>query len=153
MPNALVAVLSSLTFDAVDLQRSDLSLHLDIVEGLNDGLDVRGEDTVVPSADGRVPRNRRADVRHIILAGILQGDGEREADRLASWQNLRDTLEATFDPTADPATLSGIALDGTTRSIDARTVAIVWNPSEIIGVGELSISLDAADPAWLVSGS
>jgi hypothetical protein len=150
--NHLPVVLASLTFDSVDLQRSDLSVHLDIVAGLNDGLDVRGQDTVIPTATGRTPRTRKGDVRHILLAGVLQGTGSTEAVRLASWQNLRDELEAVFDPTADPATLVGMANDGTWRSIEARTVAIVWNPSTVFGVGELSISLDAADPTWEITG-
>lgn len=152
MANSLPVALSSLTFEFTDLQRPDLSLHLDVVAGLNDGLDVRGEDTIIPSAAGRTSRNRKADVRHILLAGVLQGVGATNALRLASWQNLRDELEALFDPTAAPGTLVGLANDGSWRSIDARTIAIVWNPSSIMGVDELSIALDSVDPDWLITG-
>lgn len=151
MPNNLTTTLAQLTFDGVDLQRSDLSVHLDLLEGLNDGLDVRGEDTVIPTARGRVARNRKADMRHLLLAGLIQGEGSSEALRLASWQSIRDELEATFDPEGLPATLSGVALDGSTRTIEARTVSSMYAPSEVPGVGTISFQLEAAEPDWQVT--
>lgn len=152
MANNLPATLTDLTFGGADLQRADLSIHLDIVSGLNDGKRVRGTDTVIPSMRGRVARNRIADGRDIILAGWLQGTGSSEANRLASYQNLRDEVEAIFDPEDAPATLVGQAQDGTWREIDCRTVSIVWDPAVINGVGQLSISLDAAEADWTVTG-
>ena len=151
MANSLPAVLTSLTFKAVDIQRSNLSLHLDVIQGLNDGLDVRGEDTVIPSASGRIARNRKGDVRHILLAGILQGVGSTEAVRLGSWQDLRDEVEALFDPTDAPGTIVGKANDGSWRSITARTTTIVWNPGAF-GMDQLSIAMDSVDPDWLKTG-
>lgn len=152
MANGLEVALSAMTFQFADLQRSDLSLHLDIVEGLNNGLDVRGKDTVIPSAAGQTPRTRKADVRHILLAGILQGTGATEATRLASWQNLRDEVEALFDVVAMPGTLRGMARDGTWRTITARTTSIIWNPAPVLGVDELAIALDSTDPDWEITG-
>jgi hypothetical protein len=153
MANAIPTPLSSLTYDGTDLQRSDLSVHLEITLGLNDGLDVRGEDSVVPGATGRIPRSREGDVRHLQLAGWVQGVGTTEAARLADWQSLRDELEALFDPTRDEATLAGEAWDGTTRTIEARPEpGIIWNQSEIPGVTQLSVALIATDPTWAVSG-
>lgn len=151
MPNSLPAYLSQLTFDGVDLQRADLSVHCDIVEGLNDGLEVRGEDTVIPSARGRTARNRKADVRHLLVACLIEGEGASEAERLASWQGLRDELEAAFDPEADPAILQGVALDGSTRAIDARTTSTMYAPSPAMGVGTLTVQLESVDPDWQVT--
>lgn len=153
MANQLPVRLSSLTLDGVDLQRADLSVHFDIVSGLNDGLDVRGADTVVPSLAGRIPRSRKRDVRHIILSGTIQGTGASEALRLASWQNLRDELEMIFDPSADVATLVGMALDGTWRQIDVRTQpGLVWTPSPVLGVETVTVLLHSVEPDWQVTG-
>lgn len=152
MANDLPVVLSSLTFNGTDLQREDLTLHLDVASGLNDGIDVRGEDTIIPSAAGRTARNRKRDVRHLLLSGFLQGDGATEADRLASWQALRDEVEALFDPADDPGTLTGVALDGSTRTITARALNIIWiGDDSLLGVNNLAIALDSADPDWVVS--
>lgn len=152
MANDLPATLSDLTFGGVDLQRPDLSIHLDLISGLNDGKRVRGQDTVIPGARGRTARDRMADGRDIVLAGWLQGTGATEALRLASYQNLRDEMEALFDPEDAPDTIVGKAADGTWREIDARTVSIVWDPAPVNGLGRLSIAMDAAEPDWLVTG-
>lgn len=152
MSNDIPATLTDLTFGGFDAQRSDLSIHLDIVSGLNDGKRVRGSDTIIPGFRGRIARDRKADGRDILLVGVLQGTGNSEASRLASYQNLRDAVEEAFDPEDDPATLVGKAADGTWRSIEARTAAIVWDPAPVNGVGTLSISLDSADADWQVTG-
>ncbi len=151
MPNGLSAYLTNLTFGGTDLQRSNLSVHLDIVFGLNDGLEVRGVDTVIPSAVGRVPRNRKADIRHIQLVGWLQPVGATNALRESAYQVLRDEMEALFSQVAAPATLSGTAPNGSTRSILARTENIIWNESPVFALGELTISLDSVVPAWTVT--
>lgn len=150
MPNSLPANLTNLTVDAVDVQRVDLSVHLDVVSGLNDGLRVRGSDTVIPGARGRVVRNRIADARDIVLAGVLQGTGTTEADRLADYQAIRDELEGVFDPEGDPVAIAGEALDGSTRTIDARTISIVWNEG-VLGMGNLAITMESVDPDWVVT--
>lgn len=152
MANSLPAKLRSLTFEGFDCQRSDLSIHLDIVSGLNDGLEVRGTDTVIPGLAGRSFRDRKADVRHIVVAGLIQGTGSTAALQLASFQNLSDAIEAAFSLTADPGTLTGEARDGTWRSIDARTTNIVWDPEPVFGVGTISIFLDAVETDWLITG-
>lgn len=150
MPNNIPARLTSLTFDSTDLQRSDLSVHFDIVF---DTLDVRGQDTIVPSAAGRTARNRKADVRHIGLRGVIQGTGASEAARLSSWQNLRDEIEALFDPTADPATLAGTGHDSSSRSILARTApGLVWSDDGVPGLETVTVVLDSVVPDWTVTG-
>lgn len=146
MTNALPAVLSALTFGGADLQRADLSLHLDITLGLNDGLDVRGEDSVIPSAPGRVARNRQPDVRHIQLSGFLRGEGATEAEALAAWQTLRDEVEAIFNPLLEDV-LEGVGLDGSTRSITCRPGPIIWTEA-LLGDGELTVALEAVAVDW-----
>jgi hypothetical protein len=152
VPNGLPAYLRSLTYGGVDLQRSDLSLHLDISEGLNDGLRVRGKDTVVPSLAGNMPRNRVADVRDIRLTGWAQGGGATEVERLAAWQALRDELEELFTTVGEAVdriqTLEGIALDGSTRSIDCATEVVLWTPSEAFAAGVIAVQLVATTPTW-----
>jgi hypothetical protein len=101
-----------------------------------------------PRADRAQPEGRRAGHHP---RGWLQGTGSTEAVRMASYQNLRDEIEALFDPEAAPATLVGMAADGTWREIDARTVAVSWDPAPVNGVGQLSIALDAAAD-WQTTG-
>ncbi len=151
MPNNLAANLTSLTADGVDLQRSDLSVHLDLVLGLNDGMRVRGADTVVPGARGRTPRSRVSDGRDLLLVGLLQGAGDDEATRMASYQSIRDELEELFSLEADPFEIEGVAPDGSTRSITARPVALTWEQAPVHGVGTLTVSLDAAAPDWAIA--
>ena len=151
MANALRGTLVSLTYEGTDLRRSDLSVHLDVVSGLNDGLTVRGEDTTIPGMDGRVARNRKKDTRTVLLAGFLQGIGSGEDGRLAAYQNLRDEMEALFDLTL-VGTLVGQAADGTWREIDARPELIVWDPAPVNGVGTISVTFISVEPDWQITG-
>lgn len=148
MPNALPARLANLEFAGEDLQRSDLRIHLDIVSGLNDGLEVRGTDTVVPGLAGQVPRDRKANVRHIVLAGWIQGTGTTEVERQADYQSSCDLLEATFSLVADPDTLQGTARDGSSRSIEARPTNLVWDDEPAMGVCHITVMLDSVEPDW-----
>lgn len=152
MSNSLPARLKNLTFDGNDIQKSDISMHFDIEQGLNDGLEVRGEDSVVPGAAGRVFRNRERDVRHLVLRGILQGTGATETVRQGSYQNLCDQVESYFPLDDDPATLVGEARDGTWRAIDARATTIIWDPEPVFGVGWVVVNLDSVEPDWQVTG-
>ena len=152
MANALATELSSLTFDGVDLQRSNLTIHLEVTQGLWELPEVRGEDSIVPGLNGRIPRNRVRDRRMIVLAGWVQGTGANETDRLASFTNLMDELDNLFRPdmfvsTADPI-LTGTAWDGTTRSIAARPISLLPGPSPIPGVRPVTVTLEAVEPDW-----
>lgn len=152
---SLPARLTGLQFDGVSLQRlsPSFTMHFDIEQGLNDGLEVRGEDSTVPGADGQVPRNRKRHVRHLVLKGLVMGRGATEALRQANFQNLMDELEETFALDADPATLEGTARDGSTRSIEARTTNIVLPDEEpAMSVGYVSVMLDSVVPDWEVTG-
>lgn len=149
----LPARLASLTYKSTSLQRADLSVHLDIVEGLNDGVDVRGIDTVIPGLEGVTPRSRKRGARHIQLLGVIQAVGMDEDARLADWQDLLDELEVLFDPSAAAGTLEGIALDGTTRSISCRVEqgGFIRSPQDVWGVDTISVALIAHDPDWSIT--
>lgn len=153
MSNDLPAILSDLVFNATDLQRPDYSVHLDIVGGLSDGVEVRGKDTVIPGLEGIVARSRVRGARHLQLVGPIQAVGATEALRLAAWQELLDELEMLFDPAEDPADLIGTALDGSTRSITCRVEqgGYVRIPSPVWGVETISVALIAYDPNWNVT--
>lgn len=156
MANTLPAELTSLTFDGVDLQRSDLSIHFDITKGLNDGLAVRGEDTVVPGLDGQIPRNRKRDHREIELLGRLMGVGTTLEQQLADLQASLDELEEAFAADGSPAVLSGVARDGSTRTILARVISggFVVGPEEAPGTRAVSVALTSVVPDWtIVEGS
>jgi hypothetical protein len=150
--NGLPARLRSLTFGGADVQKSDISLHLDIQSGLNDGLEVRGTDSLVPGLDGMIARDRKRSVRHIVLSGLIQGTGSTESLRQGSYQNLCDYVEETFQLDGSPAVLVGQARDGTWRHITARTTNIVWDDEPVFGVGDVSVFLDSVDPDWDTTG-
>ncbi len=153
MSNGLSVRLTSLTFKGTDIQRSNLELHCDIVSGLNDGIELRGEDTVIPGAEGMMARTRVKNLRRVILRATIQPVGTDEDDRLAAWQTLRDEMETLFDPTVE-GTLAGVANDGSTRSIDVRPEdGWVWEETAAVGVETAVILMTAVDPNWQVSGS
>lgn len=150
--NGLPSPLRSMTFSGTDLQRSDLSLHLDLVSGLNDGVEVRGRDTVIPGLSGVVPRSRVKGARFLQLVGDVFGAGATEDDRLDAAQTILDELETLFDPTMSPADLEGDARDGSTRTIACRPEAgPIFEEGEVPGVYRVSVSLVAPDPDWSIA--
>jgi hypothetical protein len=94
-----------MTYATTSLQRSNLTVWLEITTGFDDVAEVRGHDTVVPHLAGRIARNRKKDVRGIELTGWVQGTGSTEAARLSSYRDLVDELQTLFDPVRVPAAL------------------------------------------------
>lgn len=135
---------------ALDCQRADLSIHLEIVTGLDDVPAVRGVDTIVPGLTGRIPRNRVADVLAIELAGWVQGGtgASTEAARRTGYRNAVDAIQAAFDPSLDPGTLEVDTEDGETRVVSARALTLVWGREDIPAVRALSVALESTDPFW-----
>ena len=110
-----------LTYRATELR--DLAVRrcwFNIESGWHDGVEVRGEDTVIPGAAGQTSRNRIAHVRVIWLHGTVFGTDE------ANWKAVCATLEGIFDPSLAPGALVVTApylgLAAGSRSINARTV-------------------------------
>lgn len=155
MTNAISYTLADLTFDGTDLQRSNLTVHLDVTVGLDEVPNYRGVDTIIPTLDGRVSRLWRADSLDIELSGIVQGTGSTEDDRLGSFRDIVEELKTLFQPGGGPSVLTGLGKDGATYSINAKPVqqgALRWGPQTLPGVRELTVILISLDPAWDVSG-
>lgn len=140
-------------YDGQDLQANDLSIDLEVIVGLDEVAEVRGTDTTIPSKAGRRARNRVKDRRSIELGGWLQGVGEFESVRMASYRQIVAFLQTLFDPARDPATLSVPLEDGTTATISARPLVIVYGDRPLPGVCRISVSLESIDPDWAYSGS
>ncbi len=118
-----VSDVTGLTFGGLDLQAADLSVHFWIEQGLYEQPDVRGSDSVIPSADGRVPRLRRVDVKRWVLRGIVQGTGVTYAAQKTNFRSSYNSLAAVFDPALSPQTLSA---SSPTISVLARFINWEW---------------------------
>jgi len=140
------------TFDGVSVQDTD-GLFLEIVLGLYDGLDVRGDDVTVPYLAGRVPRARRAHTRRILLVGWCRGSGATEDLRRLDYRANRENMELLFALDAMPATLEVTYSDLSTRTISARTLNIIPTPQIPAEFADISIELLSTDPNWVGSGS
>lgn len=139
-----------LTFDATDIQFADFGIFLEIREGLNEGPSVRGVDIIVPGADGRVWRNRRADTRRIVLAGLVRGNGATQDDRQADYRQNVLTMKALFDPTAAPATLAATLETGDPATIDCRTLNTIWSEAVPSELSYVTVELESVDPEWVI---
>lgn len=149
MPNAISFTLDNLTFKGTDLQRLDLSVHLEVSVGLDEVASYRGQDTIVPARDGRISRLGRPDVLDLELAGIVQG-----VVGGATFREVAEELKALFEPGGSPGVLTGLGPDGQTYSINAKPVnggALRWGPQEVPGLRELTALLVSLDPLWVVS--
>lgn len=144
--SSAVAVVG-LTYRGTDIQDTD-STFLEIVRGLAEVTEVRGVDIVVPAATGRVARNRVADRLGIVLQGFVRGvAGYDEADDQAAFVTARSAFRALFDPTDDPGEIVATLEDGSTQTIDARTLNIVWD-QVVPTFARVSVELESVDPDW-----
>ena len=123
--------------------------------GLDSGPRVRGVDTVIPSAAGRIARNRVADGRAIGLEGFVMGTGSDLPAQRDDFRQAIEELRALFDPTLDPGELEVILEGGATATIDARTMPEEpeWGPIEMSTYRAFSVELEAVDDDWTISGS
>lgn len=144
--------LSELTFKGTSLMRSNNTVLLRIVRGLGEVMTVRGRDTIIPSARGRTPRNRVRDTLAIELRGIVMGTGSDESAQRESFVDLRQELRELFNPDDPPGLLVATLEDGTTQSIDARAINLMWGDDRIPTYRELSVELEAVED-WSTAGS
>lgn len=145
---------TSLVADSVDLTRSDGRILGRVVRGLNEIPEVRGKDTIIPSKPGRTPRNRKLDRLMVEWEGMVMGAGADEDAQREDFRDLVDDIRALMDPTSDPYELVVTVEDGTTRSITARPVNVVWGPDDIPSYRTASLQWEAIDAAdWGVGGS
>lgn len=151
MTNNLASI--QLVYGGSDLNRSDLSLHLELVVGLHDSPEVRGTDVVVPYNPGRVARPRRFDRRRIVLEGFARGVAEGTDDEArAAYRELRAELAALFDAEAEPATLQASLEDGSVLEIEARTLSLVGVERVQSLYADVSVELEAVSD-WEAAAS
>ena len=134
-----------LTYDAVDLQTSDLQVFLEIVHGVNETPSVRGVDTVVPALAGRVEGNRVNDVLVIGLEGLVQADPADTtiAGAQASCRANVLTLRTIFAPNRARADLVATLEDGTVLTISARPMpGMIWSAPVQSWAAQVSIELE-----------
>lgn len=153
MTNA--ALPTNITADSVDLSRSDGRLLFWMTRGLNEVPEVRGEDVIVPGRSGRIARNRKLDRLLLEATGYVMGEGATEALQRTDYRALMEILRDLMNPVQDPYEIVVVVEDGTTRTITARPLNMVWPDQQIVpsvNFGSLQWeSVDAAD--WGVSGS
>jgi len=124
---------------------------LRLVRGLDEGWEVRGEDTVIPSAAGRVARNRVRDTLTIDLEGVIVGVGATPALQVANTRTRLTALRALFDPAAAPASLVVELEDGTEASITCRTLNLVTLDYPDPVYRPVSIELEAVGADWVIA--
>lgn len=153
MTNALATI--GLTYDATDLQTSDLQVFLEIVHGLNETPSVRGVDIVVPGLAGRIEGNRINDVLVIQLEGLIRADpSETTTDGAqASYRDNVQAVRTLFAPARLRAELVATLEDGTAFSIMARPMpGMIWTEPIKSEVAHVSIELEAYGD-WTAVGS
>lgn len=141
-----------LTYDSEALYEfvgSERRLTFWVVSGLDDGVEVRGADTVVPGTAGRVERNRVRDRRVVEIQGWVRGTG---LDPGLDMREAMEDLRALFLPTRDPAVLVVRLEDAeSTASIECRplpeTLATYTDAFAI----EMNIRFEATGADWSVS--
>jgi hypothetical protein len=120
------------------------------VNGLDSGPRVRGVDTTIPGLAGRDVRDRVADGRPLEGVGFVAGTGDTPEEQAADYEAIMAELRALFDPTLDPGTLEVLLSDGTTTSIQARTMPEEpeWGTDAIPTFREFSVEWEAVGDDW-----
>lgn len=123
-----------------------------VVRGLDDTPEVRGTDTIIPSAAGRVARNRVRDRRVIELQGLVVGTGSTDAAQVDDFRDAMETLRDLFDPTDAAKTLI-VSLEDATRTatISARPINMVVGSDAIPILREVSVELEAVGADWVIA--
>ena len=78
---------------------------IDLIEGYQLPVSVRGTDYIVPKLTGRQAGNRRADLLIIPLAGFIRGSGADTTERLETFNDNVTALMAVMDPSLGLGTL------------------------------------------------
>jgi hypothetical protein len=122
MSTAVAAI--GLTYRGVDIQDLD-GIYLEIVRGVNEVVEVRGVDLVVPSRQGQIIRNRVGHRLGIELRGWIRGTGSTEDAQRDDFAANRAVFKGLFDPTLDPGPLVATLEDSSVENIDARTLNVM----------------------------
>lgn len=142
------AVPTGILANGTDLTRTDGRIIFRITRGLDDVPEVRGEDVVIPRAPGRFATNRRMDRLIIEAEGFVMGTGLDESTQRSDFRTSIEILRDVMNPTHDPYNLVVTVEDGSTRTITARPMNIVWGDDDIPTFREGTLqweSVDASD--------
>ena len=133
---------------------TETRLRFWVVDGLDDGLEIRGVDSVIPGAAGRVPRNRLWDRRVVEIAGWVRGVGASDAARADDFRDAMETLRTLFDPTRVPASLV-IGLEGGVRTatISCRPLPTILVGYKPVPAASINVEFEAVEGDWLVAES
>lgn len=139
------------TYDGTDCQDSDPGLFLEITRGINETIEVRGIDVVVPGLAGQIPRLRIGDSLRIVLSGFVAGAGMDLAAQKADFRSTMLAVRTLFDPTKEPAELALVLEDGSTATISARPLNIVVNDKVQSLFAYVSVELLSVAPDWTIT--
>lgn len=138
-----------LTYRAVEIR--DLATRrcwFAIESGWHDGIEVRGEDWVIPGKAGQTEGARKDHVRVIRLRGVVVGTDE------ANWKAVCAELETIFDPALTSGSLVVSTpykgLPSGTRTISAKTVnyRTVERLANLVTEYDVTLHAIADPPDW-----
>lgn len=143
------AAVVGLTYRGTDIQDVD-GIYLEIYRGLIEPVEVRGQDLIVPAYSGQIVRNRLGHRKGIGLRGWIRGVGATdEDDDRADFATNRATFNTLFDTTLEPGALVASLEDGSSKTIDARTLNVIPDV-QVPTLVYVDIELESVDPDWTV---
>lgn len=142
---ANAALATSIVANGVDLTRSDGRLLFYVTRGIDDVPEVRGQDVIVPGLGGRIPMNRRLDRLIVEAHGMVMGAGADETAQRVDFRSLIESLRDLMNPSSDPYNVVITVEDGSTRTITARPLNIVWSDIMIPTYREGSLQWESVD--------
>lgn len=141
--------MAEITFDSEDIREasartSQSGIFFDLVTGYHEPADVRGIDTIIPGATGRVARSRVKDVRRVVLEGYVVGTST------ANWRTHTDTLMSKLQAVTVKNLVLGDAYLGVsgTKTLACRVVNMVGGPIVAGRFQTWSIELESVTPDW-----
>lgn len=137
---------------ALDIQQSDLGIYLQIMAGLDEVPEVRGQDVTVPGLAGRLMTNRVLDRLVLELAGNVMGVGSSESAIASDYRETVQAIQRAFDPT-NYGVLVITLESGRTRTITARPLNIIWGDETARYMRPLSVALEQVTDLAAVEGS
>ncbi len=134
-------------FDGTLIQETDYTTWFDIMEGGPQNMaELAGVDTIIPGAEGFIPKPREKRQRRILLVGWI-----RESTASAFVTSYKALL-ALFDPDGGAQTLEVPLADGTTASILAQPLNIVGDAEGYRGnFQRFAIELISGAPDWTIT--
>lgn len=149
-----------LTFRGTEIHEEPFnlaSIHFDVRRGFSEPPNVRGEDYVVPGAEGRVWAPKQIDHRIIELEGFVRGWGDTLEERQEEWRTATSDLMSLMQFDDDPGQLvieaPYFGVSGS-WSIDAVAINTMGGPVlHRMTFQAWSIQLMAHSPEWEPGGS